>query len=97
MLEIKSKSSMIGYLNAESPFTIDGWFKTGDLVEIKDKSKSLDIVLNGQESSERDVPDYIECDQKKLTAKLTRIPKLDEVPYPVQMEPNLVVEFYSRN
>ena len=70
--------------------------KTGDLVEIKDKSKSLDIVLNGQESSERDVPDYIECDQKQLTAKLTRIPKLDEVPYPVQMEPNLVVEFYSR-
>ncbi len=71
--------------------------KTGDLVEIKDKSKSLDLVLNGQESAERDVPDYIECDQKKLTAKLTRVPKLEEVPYPVQMEPNLVVEFYSRN
>ena len=71
--------------------------KTGDIVEIKDKSKSLEIVLNGQDSSERDVPDYIECDQKKLTAKLTRIPTLDEVPYPVQMEPNLVVEFYSRN
>jgi len=71
--------------------------KTGDLVEIKDKSKSLDLVLNGQESAERDVPDYIDCDQKKLTAKLTRVPKLEEVPYPVQMEPNLVVEFYSRN
>ena len=71
--------------------------KTGDIVEIKDKSKSLELVLNGQDSSERDVPDYIECDQKKLTAKLTRIPALDEVPYPVQMEPNLVVEFYSRN
>tara|TARA_Y100001970_G_scaffold276875_1_gene380236 strand:- start:26 stop:646 length:621 start_codon:yes stop_codon:yes gene_type:complete len=71
--------------------------KTGDLVEIKDKSKSLDLVLNGQESGERDVPDYIECDQKKLIAKLTRVPKLEEVPYPVQMEPNLVVEFYSRN
>mgnify|MGYP001343972332 FL=1 len=71
--------------------------KTGDLVEIKDKSKSLDLVLNGQESAERDVPDYIECDQKKLIAKLTRVPKLEEVPYPVQMEPNLVVEFYSRN
>ena len=71
--------------------------KTGDIVEIKDKSKSLDLVLNGQESSERDIPDYIEYDQKKLTAKLTRIPTLDEVPYPVQMEPNLVVEFYSRN
>ena len=60
-------------------------------------SKSLEIVLHGQDSGERDIPDYIECDQKKLTAKLTRIPKLDEVPYPVQMEPNLVVEFYSRN
>ena len=71
--------------------------KTGDLVEIKDKSKSLDLVLNGQESAERDVPDYIECDQKKLIAKLTRVPKLEEVPYPVQMEPNLVVEYYSRN
>ncbi len=71
--------------------------KTGDVVEIKDKSKSLELVLSGQESSERDVPDYIEYDQKKLTAKLTRIPTLDEVPYPVQMEPNLVVEFYSRN
>ena len=71
--------------------------KTGDLVEIKDKSKSLDLVLNGQESAERDVPDYIECDQKKLIAKLTRVPKFEEVPYPVQMEPNLVVEFYSRN
>ena len=68
-----------------------------DTIEIKDKSKSLDLVLNGQESAERDVPDYIDCDQKKLTAKLTRVPKLEEVPYPVQMEPNLVVEFYSRN
>ena len=66
-------------------------------MESKDISKSLDIVLSCQESSERDVPDYIECDQKKLTAKLTRIPKLDEVPNPVQKEPNLVVEFYSRN
>ena len=71
--------------------------KAGDIVEIKDKSKSLELVLSGQESSERDIPEYIECDQKKLTAKLTRIPTLDEVPYPVQMEPNLVVEFYSRN
>ena len=71
--------------------------KTGDVVEIKEKSKNLEIVLNGQESAERDIPEYIECDTKKLTAKLIRIPKFDEVPYPVQMEPNLVVEFYSRN
>lgn len=71
--------------------------KTGDLVELKEKSRSLEIVLRGIESTERDIPDYIECDQKKLTAKITRIPKLAEVPYPVQMEPNLVVEFYSRS
>tara|TARA_B100001245_G_C22881171_1_gene423796 strand:+ start:1073 stop:1693 length:621 start_codon:yes stop_codon:yes gene_type:complete len=71
--------------------------KTGDLVELKEKSRSLEIVLRGIESTERDIPDYIECDQKKLTAKITRIPKLTEVPYPVQMEPNLVVEFYSRS
>ena len=71
--------------------------KTGDVVEIKEKSKNLEIVLNGQESAERDIPEYIEYDTKKLTAKLIRVPKFDEVPYPVQMEPNLVVEFYSRN
>ena len=71
--------------------------KTGDLIELKEKSRSLEIVLRGIESTERDIPDYIECDQKKLTAKITRIPKLAEVPYPVQMEPNLVVEFYSRS
>ena len=71
--------------------------KTGDLVELKEKSRSLEIVLRGIESTERDIPDYIECDQKKLTAIITRIPKLTEVPYPVQMEPNLVVEFYSRS
>lgn len=71
--------------------------KTDDLIELKEKSRSLEIVLRGIESNERDIPDYIECDQKKLTAKITRIPKLAEVPYPVQMEPNLVVEFYSRS
>jgi len=71
--------------------------KTGDLIELKEKSRFLEIVLRGIESTERDIPDYIECDQKKLTAKITRIPKLTEVPYPVQMEPNLVVEFYSRS
>ena len=70
--------------------------KTTDIIEIKDKSKGLEVVLRGTESSERDIPDYIEVDGK-MTAKITRIPNLSEVPYPVQMEPNLVVEFYSRN
>ena len=66
-------------------------------MKLKDKSKGLEVVLRGTESSERDIPDYIEVDGKKMTAKITRIPNLSEVPYPVQMEPNLVVEFYSRN
>ena len=71
--------------------------KTTDIIEIKDKSRSLEIVLRGTESSERDIPEYIEVDGKKMTAKITKIPNLGEVPYPVNMEPNLVVEFYSRN
>ena len=71
--------------------------KTTDIIEIKDKSRGLEVVLRGTEGSERDIPDYIEVDGKKMTAKITRIPNLSEVPYPVQMEPNLVVEFYSRN
>ena len=71
--------------------------KTTDMIEIKDKSKGLEVVLRGSESSERDIPDYIDVDGKKMVAKITRIPNLSEVPYPVLMEPNLVVEFYSRN
>jgi small subunit ribosomal protein S4 len=68
----------------------------GDTVEIKDKSKQLAMVLEATGLSERDVPDYIEVNHTKMTAKLARIPHLNEVPYPVQMEPHLVVEFYSR-
>jgi small subunit ribosomal protein S4 len=70
--------------------------KVGDIVEVKDKSKQLAAVLEATSLAERDVPDYIEADHSKMTAKLSRIPQLNEVPYPVQMEPHLVVEFYSR-
>ena len=70
--------------------------KVGDLVELRDKSKQLALVLESTGLGERDVPDYIEVDHSKMTAKLVRIPQLTEVPYPVQMEPHLVVEFYSR-
>jgi long-chain acyl-CoA synthetase len=35
ILQVKSDSAMLGYLNAESPFTNDGWFITGDSVEVK--------------------------------------------------------------
>jgi small subunit ribosomal protein S4 len=70
--------------------------KSGDLVEVKEASKQLAMVLEATALAERDVPDYIEVDHTKMTAKLTRIPQLTEVPYPVQMEPHLVVEYYSR-
>jgi len=70
--------------------------KVGDVIEVKDASKQLALVLEAVALAERDVPDYIEIDHGKLTAKMTRIPALAEVPYPVMMEPNLVVEFYSR-
>ena len=70
--------------------------KVGDTVEVKEKSKQLALVLEATGLAERDVPDYIEVNHTKMTAKLTRVPVLGEVPYPVQMEPHLVVEFYSR-
>src|SRR6266567_806629 len=70
--------------------------KVGDVIEVKDKSKQLATVLEAVALAERDVPDYIEVDHSKMTAKLARVPQLTEVPYPVQMEPHLVVEFYSR-
>jgi small subunit ribosomal protein S4 len=68
----------------------------GDLIEVKDKSKQLALVLEATALGERDVPDYVEVDHSKMTAKLSRIPLIGDVPYPVMMEPHLVVEFYSR-
>jgi len=70
--------------------------KVGDVVEVKEKSRQLPLVLEAQALAERDVPDYIEVDAGKTTAKFTRVPVLTDVPYPVQMEPHLVVEYYSR-
>lgn len=70
--------------------------KPGDVVEVKEASRQLVVVLEAVGLTERDVPDYYEVDHSKMTAKLTRIPLQNEVPYPVQMEPNLVIEFYSR-
>jgi small subunit ribosomal protein S4 len=70
--------------------------KVGDLVEVKDKSKQLALVIEATALGERDVPDYVEVDHSKMTAKLARIPLIGDVPYPVVMEPHLVVEYYSR-
>jgi small subunit ribosomal protein S4 len=68
----------------------------GDVIEVKDKSRQLVVVLEAVKSAERDVPDYVEVDHEKMRGRFVRAPKLADVPYPVQMEPNLVVEFYSR-
>ena len=70
--------------------------KAGDVIEVREKSKQLAIVIAAIESQTRDFPGYLEVDTKKLTAKYTFVPKLDDVPYPAVMEPNLVVEYYSR-
>ncbi|HEY7609094.1 MAG TPA: S4 domain-containing protein, partial [Alphaproteobacteria bacterium] len=70
--------------------------KEGDTVELKGKAKELPVVLESVESPERDVPGYLEVDVKAKKGKLVRVPQLSDVPYPVRMEPNLVVEFYSR-
>lgn len=70
--------------------------RIGDVVEVKEASRQMPLLLEAIKSSERDVPDYIDADHSKMTAKLSRIPALADVPYPVVMEPNLVVEFYSR-
>ena len=70
--------------------------KAGDVIEVKDGSKQMELVVVAQSLAERDVPDYIVVDPSKMTATYNRIPTLGEVPYPVQMEPNLVIEFYSR-
>ena len=69
--------------------------KPGDVVEVREKSRSMALVLEALQSQERDFPDYIEVDSKAMTARYGRMPQLAEVPYAVQMEPNLVVEYYA--
>ena len=70
--------------------------KAGDVIEVRSKSKQLPMVIASLESASRDVPSYVELDAKKATAKYSFIPKFDDVPYASIMQPNLVIEFYSR-
>lgn len=70
--------------------------KVGDVIEVKEASKQLAFVLEANQLPERDTPDYLEVDHSKQTAKVVRVPGLSEVPFPVQMEPHLIIEFYSR-
>ena len=69
----------------------------GDLIEVRQKSRQLAVVLEAVGLTERDVPDYIEADHSKMTATFVRRPGLADVPYAVQMEPNLVIEYYAQN
>jgi len=68
----------------------------GDVVEVREKSKNMALVMEAQESAERDVPDYMEVDASRLRGTFVRVPAFSDVPYPVHMEPNLVIEYYSR-
>lgn len=70
--------------------------KEGDVIEVRTKGKNIPMVIESVQKPEREVPEYIDADHKALKATFLRTPKLEDVPYPVQMEPNLVVEFYSR-
>ncbi|MBA3325522.1 MAG: 30S ribosomal protein S4 [Rhodobacteraceae bacterium] len=71
--------------------------KEGDVIQIRDKSRQMALVLESIGSPERDVPEYLSVDHSKLTAEFVRAPSLSDVPYPVVMEPNLVVEYYAKN
>ncbi len=70
--------------------------KEGDVVEVREKSRQMTVVLEMMQNPERTVPEYIEFDNAELKGKYVRVPKLAEVPYPTVMQPNFVIEFYSR-
>ena len=70
--------------------------KDTDQIEVNDKSKKLNVIDGSIQSKEREIPEYIQLDGKSKSVKLVRIPKFSEVPYPIIMEPNLVIEYYSR-
>jgi len=82
-------------VNGKKAKTPSMQLKAGDVVQVREKSRNMALVLEALESQERDIPDYIELDPKAMTATVVREPEFSEVPYPVQMEPNLVIEFYS--
>ena len=70
--------------------------KESDVVEVKDKSRELALVVESQKSQEREIPGYILVDEKKCSTTFVRVPQFAEVPYATQMDPKLVIEYYSR-
>ena len=71
--------------------------REGDVIELREKSRELGIVLEAIDSPERDVPAYLDVDHRKMQGTFIRVPEFAEVPYPVPMEPNLVIEYYSKH
>ncbi len=69
--------------------------REGDVIEVREKSREIGLVLEAVESAEREVPDYIEVDYRKMRGTFLRTPEMADVPYPIQIEPNLVIEYYS--
>ena len=69
--------------------------KPGDVIQVRERSRNMALLIEAMGSGERDVPEYVEVDQKAATAKYVRMPGLTDIPYAARMEPNLVVEFYS--
>lgn len=82
----------------EKPVNVASYrVREGDIVRVRDKSKTMMMVLESPTLPERDVPEYLDVDHNKLTARFVRTPKMDDIPYPVVMEPNLVIEYYAKN
>ena len=71
--------------------------KEGDIIEVRDRSKQMTLIVEAVQLAERDVPEYLDADHAKMTAKFIRTPSLGDIPYPVIMEPNLVIEYYAQN
>ncbi len=71
--------------------------KEGDVVQVREKSRQLAVLIEATQLAERDVPDYVDADHSKMSATFVRTPSLSDVPYPVMMEPNLVIEYYAQN
>ncbi|MEP3346946.1 MAG: 30S ribosomal protein S4 [Litoreibacter sp.] len=71
--------------------------KEGDVIQVREKSRQMALVIEASQLPERDVPEYMEVDHSKMAATFVRTPGLGDVPYPVVMEPNLVIEYYAQN
>ena len=71
--------------------------KEGDVVQVREKSRQIAVLIEATQLAERDVPDYVDADHSKMSATFVRTPGFSDVPYPVMMEPNLVIEYYAQN